>query len=245
MSNLREALTRVLGDFAALFGPAGARTWFLLGAATVLQVAFWYLSTPGPSLISFVPRDPAGAIQGIGFAVAALFLAPALLQVMTGGSLRDLGLRLGDHRFGLAAVAVCAPAGILLMALSSGQGSGLQGAYPWAGSAVGASLGVLLLWAACYALYYLAFEFFYRGFLLKLLVPTVGPELAVWLQAMAATLIHVGKPLAEVIAALPASLLFGVMALRSKSILYPALLHLLIGLALDVAILARQGVLFN
>ncbi|HLU82138.1 MAG TPA: CPBP family glutamic-type intramembrane protease, partial [Trueperaceae bacterium] len=60
-----------------------------------------------------------------------------------------------------------------------------------------------------------------------------------------ATLIHVGKPLAEVIAALPASLLFGVMALRSKSILYPALLHLLIGLALDVAILARQGVLFN
>ena len=242
--NLGEALRRVLGDFAALFGPAGARTWFLLGAATVLQVAFWYLSTPGPGLIRFVPRDPANAIEGIGFAVATLFLAPALLHGLTGGSLRDLGLRLGDYRFGLAALAVSAPVGILLMVLSSGPASGLQAAYPWAGTAVGGSLAALVMWAAVYALYYLAFEFFYRGFLLKLLVPAVGPELAVWLQATAATLIHVGKPLPEVIAALPASLLFGVIALRSKSIIYPAVLHLLIGLALDVAILARQGALF-
>lgn len=242
---LGEALRRVLGDFAALFGLEGARTWFLLGAATVLQVAFWYLSTPGPGLVRFVPRDPTGAIEGIGFAVATLFLAPALLHVMTGGSLRELGLRLGDHRFGVAALAVSAPIGIVLMVLSSGPSSGLQSAYPWAGDAIGDSFTVLVIWAAVYALYYLAFEFFYRGFLLRLLVPAVGPELAVWLQAMAATLIHVGKPLPEVIAALPASLLFGVMALRSKSILYPAILHLLIGLSLDVAILARLGALFN
>ncbi|HET8986822.1 MAG TPA: CPBP family intramembrane glutamic endopeptidase [Trueperaceae bacterium] len=241
---LGEALKRVLGDYASLFGLETARTWFLLGAATVLQVAFWYLSTPGPGL-RFAPRDPATAIEGIGFAVATLFLAPALLHILTGGSLRELGLRIGDHRFGLAAVAVCAPIGILLMVLSSGPGSGLQAAYPWAGSSIGDSLAVLVVWAAIYGLYYLAFEFFFRGFLLKLFVPAVGADLALWLQAMAATLVHLGKPLPEVIAALPASLLFGVIALRSKSILYPALLHLLIGLTLDVAILARQGALFN
>lgn len=243
--NLGEALKRVLGDFANLFGLETSRTWFLLGAATVLQVAFWYLSTPGPSLVSFAPRDPATAVEGIGFAVATLFLAPALLHILTGGSLRELGLRIGDHRYGLAAVAVSAPVGVLLMVLSSGPKSGLQSAYPWAGSAIGDSLTVLIIWAAVYALYYLAFEFFFRGFLLKLLIPAVGSDLAVWLQALAATLVHLGKPLPEVIATLPASLLFGVIALRSKSILYPALLHLIIGLALDVAILARQGALFN
>jgi membrane protease YdiL (CAAX protease family) len=242
---LGEALKRVLGDYASLFGLETARTWFLLAAATVLQVAFWYLSTPGPGLLRFAPRDPATAIEGIGFAVATLFLAPALLHVLTGGSLRELGLRIGDRRFGLAAIAVCAPVGMLLMVLSSGPGSGLQAAYPWAGTAIGASLAVLVVWAAVYGLYYLAFEFFFRGFLLKLLVPAVGADVALWLQAMAATLVHLGKPLPEVIAALPASLLFGVIALRSKSILYPALLHLLIGLTLDVAILARQGALLN
>jgi membrane protease YdiL (CAAX protease family) len=241
---LTEALKRVLGDYASLFGLETARTWFLLGAATVLQVAFWYLATPGPGLFRFAPRDPATAIEGIGFAVATLFLAPALLHVLTGGSLRELGLRLGDHRFGFAAVAVCGPVGVLLMVLSSGPRSGLQAAYPWAGSAIGDSLTVLVVWAAVYGLYYLAFEFFFRGFLLKVLVPAVGTDLALWLQAMAATLVHLGKPLPEVIAALPASLLFGVIALRSRSILYPALLHLLIGLTLDVAILARQGALF-
>jgi len=242
---LGEALKLILGDFAALFGLETARTWFLLGAATVLQVAFWYLSTPGPGLVGFAQRNTATAVEGIGFAVATLFLAPALLQVLTGGSLRALGLRVGDHRFGLAAVAVCGPVGVLLMVLSSGPSSGLQNAYPWAGSAIGASLGGLVIWAAVYAVYYLAFEFFFRGFLLKLLIPAVGSNLALWLQALAATMVHVGKPLPEVLAALPASLLFGVIALRSKSILYPALLHLLIGLALDVALLARQGALLN
>jgi len=243
--NLGEALKRVLGDFAGLFGLENARTWFLVAAATVLQVAFWYLSTPGPGLVSFAPRVPATAVEGIGFAVATLFLAPALLHILTGGSLRELGLQVGDRRFGLAAVAVCGPVGVLLMVLSSGQGSGLQDAYPWAGSAIGASVSTLLVWAALYAFYYLAFEFFFRGFLLKTLAQVAGTNLALWLQALAATLVHLGKPLPEVIAALPASLLFGVIAVRSRSILYPALLHLLIGLALDVAILARQGALLN
>ena len=242
---LGAALKSILGDLAELFGPENARTWFLLAAAAVLQVAFWYLATPGPSLLRFAPQDLPTALDGIGFTVAALFIAPALLHLLTGGNLRELGVRVGDARFGLAAVAVCAPIGVLIMVLSSGPTSGLQSAYPWPGAAIGGSLAALAAWAVIYAFYYLAFEFFYRGFLLKLLVPVAGNHLAVWLQAVAATLVHLGKPLPEVLAALPASLLFGVIAVRSKSVLYPALLHLVIGLALDVAVLARTGALFG
>lgn len=241
---LGAALKHILGDLAELFGPESARTWFLLAGATVLQVAFWYLSTPGPTLLRFAPRDLPTAIEGVGFAVATLFLAPALLHMLTGGTLKELGLRVGDARFGLAALGVCVPVGVLLMVLSSGPAGGLQGSYPWPGTVIGGNVVVLAAWAVIYACYYLSFEFFYRGFLLKVLAPVTGVHLAVWLQAFAATLIHLGKPLPEVIAALPASLLFGVIAVRSKSVVYPALLHLVIGLSLDVAVLARTGALF-
>src|SRR5690606_41693800 len=115
----------------------------------------------------------------------------------------------------------------------SGDARARAGAYPGAGAEIGGSVASRLGWALLYALYYLAFEAFYRGFLLRALEAPFGTSLAVWLQAFAATLVHLGKPLPEVLAALPASLLFGVLAVRSRSIFYPALVHLAIGLTLD------------
>lgn len=239
--NLGRAMKLVLGDIADAFSLEHARTWFVLGSSTVLMIAFWYLATPGPLLLGFAPRDLATAVSGVGTTVATLLLAPALLHVVLGGNLADLGLRRGDARFGLAAVAALGAIGAFIMILSSGPSGGLQSAYPWPGAQAALSPVVLVFWAVVYSLYYLSFEFFFRGFLMRSLAPAVGPSLALWLQAVAATLVHLGKPLPEVFAALPASLLFGVLALRSRSILYPALLHLVIGLSLDVAILVRNG----
>lgn len=241
--SLGEVLKQLLRDFAELFESKSARSWFLIGTATVLQVAFWYLATPGPALLRFAPRTLSAAADGISWTIATLLLAPALLQLLTGGTLRELGLRRGDAAFGLRAVLVSAIIAVPLIALSSGQASGLASAYPWAGPVVGSSVLALLAWALLYSTYYLAFEFFYRGFLLKALAEPFGMTHALWLQAMAATLIHLGKPLPEALAAFPASLLFGVIAVRTRSIIYPAAVHLVVGLTLDVAILARQGLL--
>lgn len=243
--SLSAVLRQLLKDFAELFESSRARGWFLLGCATVLQAAFWYLATPGPALLRFAPRTLSAAADGISWTVATLLLAPALLQLLTGGSLRDLGLRLGDWRFGIRAVLVSSLVAVPLIALSSGQASGLAAMYPWAGAVVGSSVFALLAWALLYSAYYLAFEFFYRGFLLKTLADSFGTSQAIWLQAMAATLIHLGKPLPEALAAFPASLLFGVMAVRTRSILFPAAVHLVVGLTLDIAILARHGLLFQ
>ncbi len=242
---LGGALRALLGDLASLFTRRGSRTWFLLSAATVLQVAFWYLATPGPQLIGYAPRDLPTAAVGITWSLVTLLAVPALLFTTTGGTLREMGLTRGDPRFGWPAVGVCALVAVPLVALASGGASELAAAYPWAGTEIGRSLGTLAGWAVLYALYYLAFEAFYRGFLLRALEAPFGTSLAVWLQAFAATLVHLGKPLPEVLAALPASLLFGVLAVRSRSIFYPALVHLAIGLTLDVALLARAGNLLS
>ena len=142
--------------------------------------------------------------------------------------------RCGAKDVGLAVIAVP------LIILASGD-PGLALAYPWPGAWAGESAINLAVWAGTYFLYYVSFEAFYRGFVLNTAARALGVTSALWLQAIMATLIHVGKPLPELLAAAPASLLFGVLALRSRSILYPALLHLVIGLTLDITLLARAG----
>lgn len=242
---LGGALRALLGDLAALFPRSGARAWFLLAAAAVLQVAFWYLATPGPQVLSFAPRALDTAVVGITWSLVTLLAVPALLYTATGGSLREMGLTRGDRRFGWPATLVCSLIAVPVVALAAAGSPDLAANYPWAGPEVGQSIGSLLGWAALYALYYLAFEAFYRGFLLRALEAPFGTSWAVWLQAFAATLVHLGKPLPEVLAALPASLLFGVLAVRSRSVVYPAVLHLVIGLTLDVVLLARAGELLS
>jgi membrane protease YdiL (CAAX protease family) len=68
-----------------------------------------------------------------------------------------------------------------------------------------------------------------------------GLGAAVWLQAVASALVHLGKPLAETLAAIPFGLVFAVLAIRSRSLLWPILLHLLIGLMTDLFALHYQG----
>jgi membrane protease YdiL (CAAX protease family) len=116
----------------------------------------------------------------------------------------------------------------------------LAATYPWISvDWLAAGPERWALWAPTYALYYVAFEGFYRGALLHGLRARLGDSGANAAQAMLATLIHVGKPLAETVAAFPASLLFGWLTLRSRSLLPALVLHLAIGLTLDVALVAR------
>ncbi len=241
MSPLRAA--RVLwGDLAALLPGPRARLWFVLLGALLLQIGFWYLASPGPTLLRFAPRDLPHALQSILWSLALLVALPALLLGAVGVPLSSVGLRLGDARYGLAVAAVGVVVAVPLMALGSGD-PGLQATYPWAGAWVGRSWGTLATWVALYALYYLAFEFFYRGVLQNVVAEAWGDSQGIWLQTVASTLVHLGKPMTEVLAAVPAGLLFGVVAARSRSILPSFLVHLVIGVSIDVFVLAHQGLL--
>lgn len=119
----------------------------------------------------------------------------------------------------------------------------VQNTYPWAGAWVGDSLINLLTWAILYTSYYIAFEFFYRGFILKGFAAEIGLARAMWLQVMLSVMIHLGKPPAETLAAIPAGFGFGFLALKTKSLLYPIILHLIIGISTDIFSLLRQGLL--
>ena len=215
------------------------RLELLLAVAAFVQIGYWYLGSPGPSLFRDAPRTLSAALTNIGWALALLLAVPALTLYAV-GELKGIPAGLGRWRLGLALTLPLAAAALGVLYLGSSD-TGLQNTYPWAGAWPGHSASTFLAWSGLYALYYVSFEFFYRGFLLTVLTPRWGTRAAVWTQTLLSALIHVGKPPAETLAALPAGFLFAFLALRTRSLVWPTVLHLVIGLATDAFVLRRQG----
>jgi membrane protease YdiL (CAAX protease family) len=80
----------------------------------------------------------------------------------------------------------------------------------------------------------IGWEFLFRGFLLFSLVDLMGPT-AIIVQAVPFALAHLGKPEVETITTIAGGAVFGWVAWRTRSFLYPYLIHLGI-YALTVAI---------
>lgn len=206
----------------------------LLAVALLLQIAYWYFGAPGPA----TPRDPAHALRSVLWAVLLLGLLPLLLARPLGLLPKRLGLRRGDPAAGRQALLL----GLLLVIPLGWFASGdpaIRLAYPWPGAWAGSGILAFASWAVIYSLYYLSYEFFFRGFLLRGLQPTFGRYGALWIQTLASTLLHLGKPLVETVAAFPAGLLFGLVALRTRSLYYVVAIHLALGLVTDLFILVR------
>jgi len=85
----------------------------------------------------------------------------------------------------------------------------------------------------------LGWEFLFRGWLLFGYARKFGAE-ALWLQAVPFAIAHVGKPEIETLSTIFGGFAFGWVAWRSKSFLYPFLIHWYIG---SFTILAAAGIL--
>ena len=210
--------------------------------ALLAQLAYWHLGSPGPSLLGNSEPNLSSALINIVWALLFLFLIPLLTLKLFKHPFKDLGFTWGKFRLGITLLLAVSPIVVLFMYIGSNN-LAVQNTYPWAGSWVGSSLGALALWITLYALYYLSFEFFYRGFILKGFAAEIGLTQAMWLQVIFSVMIHLGKPPAETIAAIFAGFGFGFLALKTRSLLYPILLHLIIGISTDIFSLLRQGLL--
>lgn len=211
-----------------------------LTLATVVQVAFWTWATPGPALLAGAARGPGFAFGAVAATAATLGLGALAAAPLLGRPLAELGAGAGRDA-ARAALWVAAGAAVAAPVLWWAAGDpSLSAVYPWPSPTwLAGRPANWLLWAGAYCLYYLSFEGFYRGAVLAALTPRLGAGVANVAQASLATLIHVGKPLAEVAAAFPASLVFGLLVLRFRS-LWPAVaLHLAIGLLTDAAVVWR------
>ena len=85
----------------------------------------------------------------------------------------------------------------------------------------------------------IGWEFFFRGWILFGYARKFGPE-ALWLQAVPFALAHAGKPEVETLSTIFGGFAFGWIAWRTRSFVYPFLIHWFIS---TFVILAAAGIL--
>jgi membrane protease YdiL (CAAX protease family) len=168
-----------------------------------------------------------------------LLLPLAWWRFAEGRPWEALGLGLGDARFGLRFLAVAALVLPPLLWINAGSAE-FQAEYPLVALST-RSWGHFAAWQLCYAVYYFVWEFFFRGFIQLGARARLGALGAMALQLSASTLLHIGKPQGETMAAVAAGLIFGLVALRTRSFLYLFLLHWYVGALTDLFCAIRAG----
>jgi len=189
---------------------------------------------------NIVPTSWPGFVTSEGQAAAYRFLSclvlfgvvPAILGIVV---LRrppgQWGVTLGRRRRTALWAAVSLPAFIALGALSATMPE-LRRVYP-INPLASMSMAAFAVHAATYLLFYLGWEFFFRGFLLFGLEGELGAANAVLIQATMSAMLHIGDPAGEAFGGFAGGILWGVAALRTRSLLPGLVGHAALGLSLD------------
>ncbi len=209
--------------------------WIAVSSAVLLTLA-WF-----PGYYTFFQEKAAALLGGhpyfLWFSFLYQYLADILLLVLIPvliirfvlhEPLRDFGLRLGDWRFGLK---YCAAFFVILapFLVMNGKDPSFYSFYPLPRELYGRGLCHMLLWELTYLVYYIAWEFQFRGYLQLGLEKRTGPVLALLIQMLPSVVIHIDRPFGECLSAVAGAWLLGVLAWRTRSILWPVLLHWYIG----------------
>lgn len=152
----------------------------------------------------------------------------------------DFGLQIGDWQNGLKTVAVLFPIIAIALLLPAAYQKEFKDFYPLYKGAENSFSSFFGFEFSRGILYYSAWEFFFRGFLLFGMRKYVGDWNAILIQTIPSCLWHIGYPAGEILMSIPGGILFGVMAIRTRSIIWPFILHWLIGIAMDAFIVLTK-----
>lgn len=171
-------------------------------------------------------------------AFVLMFFVPFIfVKFIFKDKLTDYGFKKGDTKFGLKFCLFSIPVILGLMYIGSGTAS-IQVEYPLAKSIAG-NINYLVIIEFFYLIYYISWEFMFRGFMLFGLEKKYGALVAILIQTIPSTIVHIGKPFGETMGAIIAGLVFGYLAIRTRSIVYPFILHALLGISTDIFVILR------
>ena len=175
----------------------------------------------------YYPLTHVPAIDAVG-----LYLLIPLAMIVFGfrKSVRAYGFTLGDWKAGLvitgAAVMIMAP----ILWIIGRSDPAMHDYYSWQATRILPLMTFLDL---------IGWEFFFRGFILFGYERKFGVH-ALWLQAVPFALAHITKPAVETLTTIFGGFAFGWVAWRTRSFLYPFLIHWFVA---TFTILAAAGVL--
>ena len=169
------------------------------------------------------------------FGVGILFVKFILKQKLT-----YLSFNTKNKKFFLI-VFLIALVVIPLLALSTTLDAEMITTYPLVNFKLYNEWWQILIYFVSYFLYYVGWEFLFRGIILHNIVDKCGILGAILITTIISALIHTsigafGKPMIETLSAIPAGLIFGYMAYKTDNIYLSLICHTLIGFLTDIFI---------
>jgi uncharacterized protein len=218
----------------------------ILLVSTVTLITWKYFASPQYYLEHLSGRfvwfsDPlatAAVYHFLGTLLLLGLLPAAIVKLVFREKLADYGVRLGDRMRTLRSFFIWAPI-IVLIAYLSARSPSVVHEYPINRHAGDYSLPAFALHALSYLMFYLGWEFQFRGFIQHGLQASCGSANSLLVQVMASVLAHIGKPVAETYGSILGGLLWGFLAYRTRSLLSGLLQHYLLGVLLDWFICRR------
>lgn len=175
-------------------------------------------------------------MQGIlGFVVPV-----ALLKWGFRFSWKEMGLGLGDYSFALKIMALYLPL-VLIGTWVLSDSAAFQDSYPHLSEAA-LNWKVFFIYEAFFLLYWIGWEYLWRGFVLFGTARTFG-AMAIFIQAMPFAIMHFDKPFAEAFLSIIGGVALGALVWRSRSFWIAVPIHAAQMLILDFwcSLRARSG----
>lgn len=164
-------------------------------------------------------------------ALILLGLVPALaIRLVFKGGLSEYGIGIGMGLRTARSFLVLAPI-MAAAAYWASSDPAVAAAYALKGHAT--ALPVMPLMALSRLFYCCGWEFIFRGLVQKAGADVAGPAGGILIQTVASSLAHLPDPPFELLGAALGGLLWGIVRVRTRSILSGVLQHTVLGLALD------------
>lgn len=177
--------------------------------------------------------------------VTFYFVIPAIwVRFVQKRSLREIGLAMNlEHGF-LKLLVFCLAIMLPVTYLMS-LTAGFAAKYPFLKVYDGSPYlsGTLLVWELIYFVQFFGLEFFFRGFLVHSLKPTLGAY-SILAMTVPYTMIHFQKPMPEAFAAIFAGLFLGWISYRNGTIWLGLVLHCSVAFSMDIFSLYNAGLIF-
>lgn len=222
------------------FTPKDIKYYIILISAPILLTIYRYHGYPGTNnLYKYLnfPKDQSQAIVSFMIFFVITFLIPIIyLRIFTTEKITDYGLSLGNYKYGIKSLLLI-PLVILPAIYFAAKMPDVHSEYPLAKSLLIDQKNIFIYEITYVIFYYIAWEFYFRGFILFGLKDRFGDWNAILIQTISSCLIHIGKPEGEIIGSIVVGIIFGYIALRSRSIWYVFLMHASIGVLTDIFII--------
>ncbi len=237
---MKTGFRKEYDDFVAALKSLSFKEVFIFMSVALITFVSIYYATPGFFRQLFVTDDFRfySTIYWFSTDGFLMFIVPMLLIFLVlKQKPSDFGFVIGDYKFGLKSYGLFILFMIPVIWILSGSETFAK-AYPQGGLTVRENVSVLLYYELFVGFYMLAWEFFWRGYMLFGLKEKFGIY-AIFIQMIPFFILHRGKPELETFSSIFGGLILGIQAWRSRSFIYCFLTHWTVMIFVDLISVLR------